>query len=69
MPDTAMYRAKELKRGTYAFYDVSLGQEVLKRIKMHNSMCRAIENNEFILFYQPQVNIKTNAVCGIEALP
>jgi len=66
--DTALYRAKELGRNNYQLYTESMNQKVLQRLDIENSLRRAIEREEFVLFYQPQVDIKTGKIVGLEAL-
>lgn len=66
--DTAMYRAKELGENRYEFYSLNLSEKALHQISMENLLRKAIDNNEFILYYQPQFNIITKECTGIEAL-
>ncbi|ADU74869.1 periplasmic sensor diguanylate cyclase/phosphodiesterase [Acetivibrio thermocellus AD2] len=66
--DTALYRAKELGRNNYQLYTESMNQKVLQRLDIENSLRRAIEKEEFVLFYQPQIDIKTGKIVGFEAL-
>lgn len=66
--DTALYRAKELGRNNYQLYTESMNQKVLQRLDIENSLRRAIEREEFVLFYQPQIDIKTGKIVGFEAL-
>lgn len=66
--DTAMYAAKNSGKNRYKFYTQDMSDVIFKSTKMDNEMKRAIENDEFILHYQPQVDLKTGAVVGVEAL-
>ncbi|MEK7851287.1 MAG: bifunctional diguanylate cyclase/phosphodiesterase, partial [Deltaproteobacteria bacterium] len=66
--DTAMYRAKEAGRDTYQFFTQEMNDRVLERLSMENSLRQAIKMEEFILHYQPQVDIGTGSITGIEAL-
>lgn len=66
--DTAMYKAKELGRNTYQLYTDSLNAAALEKMNMEHYLRKAIEREEFILHYQPRVNIKTGQVLGAEAL-
>lgn len=66
--DTAMYRAKEVGRDTYQFFTQEMNDRVLERMSMENSLRQAIKMEEFILHYQPQVDIGTGSITGIEAL-
>jgi len=45
-----------------------MNQKVLQRLDIENSLRRAIEKEEFVLFYQPQIDIKTGKIVGFEAL-
>jgi diguanylate cyclase (GGDEF)-like protein/PAS domain S-box-containing protein len=66
--DTAMYRAKQAGRNTYRFFTTQMNIEVLTRLDLENALRKAVENNEFILHYQPKVNLISGLVVGIEAL-
>ena len=66
--DTAMYRAKEEGRNTYRFFDNRMNQESIERLTMRQELRRALEQKQFELHYQPQVDLKTRRVVGLEAL-
>lgn len=66
--DMALYRAKESGRNTYHFYTNDLNEKMFNRLKMENDLRKAVENKEFILYYQPQVSLKTGKIIGVEAL-
>jgi diguanylate cyclase (GGDEF)-like protein/PAS domain S-box-containing protein len=66
--DAAMYYAKELGRNNFQFFVAELNARVSTRLMLENSLRRAIEREEFLLYYQPQVNARTGDVVGIEAL-
>jgi diguanylate cyclase (GGDEF)-like protein/PAS domain S-box-containing protein len=66
--DTAMYKSKELHGNNYQFYKPSMEKRNLKSVKVENALHRALDNDEFILHYQPQINSRTNKVVGVEAL-
>ena len=66
--DAAMYKAKEIGRNNYAFYSLELSEKALDRLKIENALRYALDRNEFSLFYQPQMNIHTGKVSGMEAL-
>ncbi len=66
--DTAMYRAKESGRGAFQFYDHSMNARALDRLMMETRLRRALERKEFVLHYQPRVDVLTGRVVGAEAL-
>ena len=66
--ELAMHHAKESGGNNCKFFTESLNDVVAERLSLENSLRLAIERNEFVLYYQPQVNIKTNELIGVEAL-
>jgi EAL domain-containing protein (putative c-di-GMP-specific phosphodiesterase class I) len=66
--DAAMYRAKELGRNTFQFYGKEINARISERLGMENSLRRAIERDELVLRYQPQINLGTGKIVGAEAL-
>jgi len=66
--DIAMYRAKEEGKNTYQLYEPAMTERTIEIVKMKSMLHMAIENREFILHYQPQVNISTGNIIGLEAL-
>jgi diguanylate cyclase (GGDEF)-like protein len=66
--DTAMYRAKELGRGRHAFFQASMGVEMTARAALDRELRQALERREFVLYYQPQVDLATGRITGAEAL-
>ncbi len=66
--DIAMYRAKAQGRNRFQFYNHQLDQEQLERAELENALFHALKQQEFELHYQPQVNIKTGRIDGVEAL-
>jgi diguanylate cyclase len=66
--DSAMYRAKYMGKGTYAFYSDELTLEVAARLKMEGELRRAVERSEFALCYQPLARLDNGRVTGVEAL-
>lgn len=66
--DAAMYRAKQQGRNNYQLYTPALGAKALERLKLENRLYKALEREEFLLHYQPQVDLKTGQIVGMEAL-
>ena len=66
--DSAMYRSKEMGRNTYQFYTKDINSTVNDRFQMESSLRHAIERKEFVLHYQPKVDIDTGMIIGAEAL-
>ena len=66
--DIAMYLAKRRGRGASQFYIDSMNQGIAERLQLENALHRAIEREEFELHYQPQVDLHSGAVVGVEAL-
>jgi len=66
--DIAMYRAKELGKNTYQFYSADMSSRAFERLTLESNLRRALEQGEFRLYYQPQVDVTTGAIVGVEAL-
>ncbi len=66
--DIAMYRAKADGRNTYHFYTEALTEQVLQRVAMQSKLRRALDEREFVIYYQPQYDIPTDSIIGLEAL-
>jgi len=66
--DTAMYQAKENGRQSYQFFEVAMNVRAVERQSIEESLRRAVERNEFVLHYQPKINLRTRAITGAEAL-
>ncbi len=66
--DTAMYKAKELGKNTFRYYSPDMNAQAEERMKLENKLRYAIKNQEFLLYYQPQYDIGTTQLVGMEAL-
>ena len=66
--DTAMYKAKELGRDTYQFYDKKMSECALNRVILEKNLKIALQENQFEAFYQPQIDSSTGKIIGAEAL-
>jgi diguanylate cyclase (GGDEF)-like protein/PAS domain S-box-containing protein len=66
--DIAMYRAKKLGRNNFQFYTPAMNEESLERVRIESALHNALERNEFVLHYQPQVDLQTGRIVGMEAL-
>jgi diguanylate cyclase len=66
--DAAVYRAKERGRNTYEFYAEEMNVRAFERLTLRNMLRQALKEEEFLLHYQPQVDLATGAIVGAEAL-
>jgi diguanylate cyclase (GGDEF)-like protein len=66
--DLALYRAKSLGRNRFEFYTASLQAEVVNAKRIADNIIGGLERGEFIPYYQPQVDARTHAIVGVEAL-
>ncbi len=66
--DIAMYRAKEDGKGRFHFYDPSMTARALDKMNTEQLLRRALDRGEFVLHYQPRVDVTTNRIVGAEAL-
>jgi EAL domain-containing protein (putative c-di-GMP-specific phosphodiesterase class I) len=66
--DMAMYRAKELTRNAYCFFTAEMNQRSVAKLQLNTDLRRAIERREFMLHYQPKVDLRDGRIQGLEAL-
>jgi diguanylate cyclase (GGDEF)-like protein/PAS domain S-box-containing protein len=66
--DTAMYRSKSAGRGGYEMFDPAMHASAMNRLTLETELRRAVERDEFVVFFQPIVELLTSEVCGFEAL-
>ncbi len=66
--DMAMYRAKERGKNNHQCFTESMNADVVKRITLANALRKALKREEFVLYYQPQLETRTRRVVGVEAL-
>lgn len=66
--DTAMYHAKESGRDAYRFFTPDMTARVLERVLLESQLRRALENEEFEVYFQPRVNLRSGRAVGAEAL-
>ncbi|MGG1551222.1 EAL domain-containing protein [Paenibacillus ferrarius] len=66
--DTAMYRVKELGKNSFQFYTPDMNDAVSKKMQLEIGLRKALERGEFQVYYQPQINVATGGIIGVEAL-
>ena len=66
--DTAMYRAKEKGRNNFQFFTAEMNALITERLELENKLRRALERQQFELYFQPRVDLQTRRVVGAEAL-
>ena len=66
--DTAMYHAKAAGRNNYQFFDQSMSANASERLALQGSLHHAIETRQFVLHYQPQIEVASGRLVGVEAL-
>jgi len=66
--DTAMYKAKEQGRNTFQFYASEMSHKAIQRLELENELRAGLKKKEFVVYYQPKVNLLNNVCTGVEAL-
>jgi diguanylate cyclase (GGDEF)-like protein len=66
--EMAMYRAKQRGRKQHAFFSSEMNAHALERLTLENQLRRAVEREEFVLYYQPKVDVVARRISGVEAL-
>jgi diguanylate cyclase (GGDEF)-like protein/PAS domain S-box-containing protein len=66
--DLAMYEAKARGRNTYHFFSQDLNDAAKEKLQIENQLREAIREHQFVLYYQPKLDIRTNVIIGYEAL-
>ncbi len=66
--EVAMFRAKQYGRNCYAFYEATMEGEALRTLQLGTALHRAMDDNQFQLYYQPQLDLVSGRLVGAEAL-
>ncbi|WP_049762398.1 putative bifunctional diguanylate cyclase/phosphodiesterase [Lachnoclostridium phytofermentans] len=66
--NSAMYEAKERGKNNFCYYDDSINLKMMQKLEMQSELRKAIEENQFVVYYQPQINLVNDRVVGFEAL-
>lgn len=66
--DYALFQAKEYGRNNFKFYEKSLNLAAIERFALEKDLYKAVERDEFVLYYQPQIDLETRKIIGAEAL-
>jgi len=66
--DAAMYKAKDEGKNNIQYYSSEMTKMALERVNMQTDLRKALNNDEFVLYYQPQIDVKSGDIIGMEAL-
>ncbi len=66
--DVAMYHAKESGRNSFQFFSAQLNQRTMEKLSIETDLKKALERNELLLYYQPQIDLQAGKLAGVEAL-
>ena len=66
--DSAMYHAKEKGKNNFQYYTRAMNDSSLEMLNLENNLRKALERGEFMLYYQPKLDLSTRTICGMEAL-
>ncbi len=66
--DIALHNAKKEGKNDFCFYNSKMNDEIIKRVRLESYLRNALKNGELFLVYQPQIDLKTKKVIGVEAL-
>ncbi|HSC66223.1 MAG TPA: GGDEF domain-containing phosphodiesterase, partial [Cellvibrio sp.] len=64
----AMYHSKDSGRNSFRFFNPTISRNMLEHISLISGMRKALQDDQFMLYYQPKIDLQTNQVCGLEAL-
>ncbi len=66
--DTAMYKSKEISGNSFHFFTEGMDTRTFESVKLENALYRALDQKELLVYYQPQIDLTTNQIVGVEAL-
>ncbi|MBU4261212.1 MAG: EAL domain-containing protein [Proteobacteria bacterium] len=66
--DVAMYHAKENGRNSFQYFSEQMNQRTMEKLSIETDLKKALERNELLLYYQPQIDLQTGKLAGVEAL-
>lgn len=66
--DIAMYQSKKMAGNSHHFYEANMDALTFESLIIENALYKALDNDELVIVYQPQINYKTKTVVGVEAL-